>query len=483
MFVVVLAGVLVALAWHSRSWPLGANVVVQHYIAWLIGQGFTPYRDVFDPNVPGVWLVHGVALAVVGPGDIGWRVWDLSWLGVTAITLYRYCRPLASRWSAAAAALLFALYHVAGAERHAGERDFFVCLPLLLGALGVAGWCEREAGGVPAAVAGGIALGFAATIKPTAVLFATGCVAAVALGSRSRGRRLGGVVALGAGMAVVPLSIVGWLAWRGGLAPFVAIVTDYTLPIFSATGRNRLWRFFKSYWLTLAPVVVIALALGPPRERRVRWALAVFGLAYGVLHVVLQFKGTWYHFHPFALFMCLLAAPAVAPRALDRARAWTARRVPVALVLLAATAVLMALRDGTPFADDRVAAERAQRVAAVVRDLEPRLRGGDTVQVLDVVEGGGALALLRLRVHPANRFINDEPLFLAAHDPRLDRLRAEFIASLTSRPPAAVVVFPRRWRHQGYARLREFPELVRLLAEHYTRAVARDDYEIYVRRP
>jgi hypothetical protein len=494
VFVVILAGALAVLAWHSLRWPLGANVAVQHYIAWLIGQGFAPYRDVFDPNVPGVWIVHGVALAAVGPGDIGWRVWDLSWLGVTAFTLYRYCRPLASRWSAAAAAVLFALYHVGGGDRHAGERDFFVCLPLLLGVLAVATWCERDSGGVLGALAGGLALGFATTIKPTAVLFAAGCGAAAALGARSRARRLTGPIALGAGMAVVPLLMLGWLAWHGSLAPFVAIVTDYTLPIFSETGRNRLWRFGKPYWLTLGAVVVIGLALGPPPGRRLRWSLALFGIGYGILHVVLQFKGTWYHFHPFALFMCLVAAPAVAPRALEpgrwwatlgvpAARWWAALRVPVALALVAASAVLMATRDGMRFASDPVAEERARRVVSVMRDLEPRVGRRDTVQVLDVVEGGGALALLRLRLYPANRFINDEPLFLAPHDPRIQRLRAEFMAALTSRPPAAVVVFPRRWRHQGYGRLREFPELVELLAERYTLAVNRDDYEIFVQRP
>jgi hypothetical protein len=499
VLVAVIAGVVTVLAWRSLSWPLGANVAVQHYIAWLIGQGYVPYRDIFDPNVPGVWLVHGVALAVVGSSDVAWRGWDLAWLAVTAITLYRYCRPLASQSSALAVALLFALYHLSGGERHAGERDFFASLPLLLGALAVASWCERDRGGALAAVAGGLALGLATTIKPITVLFGAGCVVAAAVGARSPARRIAGPVALLAGMAVPPLLSIGWLAWQGGLSAFVTILTEYTLPIFSATGRNRMWRFLKPYWLTLGAMALIALTLGPPRDRRVRWNLAVFGLVYGILHVVLQFKGTWYHFHPFALFMCAVAAPALAASAGDRARwaaapAWlraaaeralgaATMRVPIAVVLLAVSAALMATRDRHVFAADPVARERAERAAAVTHDLERLVRPHDTVQILDVVEGGGALALLRLHLHPANRFINDEPLFQAIHDLRIQRLRAEFMASLRARPPAAVVIFPRRWRREGYRRLQSFPELGELFAERYTLVVDRDDYKIYARRP
>jgi len=497
VLVTVIAAVVAVLAWRSLSWPLGANVAVQHYIAWLIGQGYVPYRDIFDPNVPGVWLIHGVALAVVGSSDVAWRGWDLGWLAVTAITLYRYCRPLASRWSAFAVALLFALYHLTGGERHAGERDYFASLPLLLGALATASWCERDRGGGIAAVAGGLALGLAATIKPMTVLFGAGCVVAAAVGARARGRRIAGPVALLAGMAVAPLLLAGWLAWQGGLSAFVTIHTEYTMPIFSATGRNRMWRFLKPYWLTLGVIVVIALALGAPRDRRLRFRLAVFGLAYGVVHVVLQFKGTWYHFHPFALFMCAVAAPALAPAAGDRAR-WRAApafaraaaervlwpgtvRVPLAITLVAATAVFMVTRDRHVFAADPVAQERAQRVVAVTRDLARLVRGRDRVQNLDVVEGGGVLALLSVQLYPANRFINDEPLFQATQDPRIQRLRAEFIASLRARPPAAVVVFPRRWRREGYRRLDGFPELGDLLAERYTLVVDRHDYKIYAR--
>src|SRR3990172_3652857 len=51
-----------------------------HYIAWLLTQGAVPYRDAFDMNVPGVYLVHLAVLAVGGSGDWPWRLFGLCWL-------------------------------------------------------------------------------------------------------------------------------------------------------------------------------------------------------------------------------------------------------------------------------------------------------------------------------------------------------------------------------------------------------------------
>ena len=55
-----------------------------HYIAWLIAQGAVPYRDAFDMNLPGVYLLHLAVLQVGGPGDLAWRLFDLGWLAATA---------------------------------------------------------------------------------------------------------------------------------------------------------------------------------------------------------------------------------------------------------------------------------------------------------------------------------------------------------------------------------------------------------------
>ena len=89
------SGALAAyLAWRSLGWPLIHDAPLMHYIAWVIGQGGVPYRDVFDMNLPGVYLIHAAVIGLLGRGDLAWRLFDLGWLAATGALLWAYARPL-----------------------------------------------------------------------------------------------------------------------------------------------------------------------------------------------------------------------------------------------------------------------------------------------------------------------------------------------------------------------------------------------------
>ncbi|MGH7277466.1 MAG: hypothetical protein ACREJG_02160, partial [Candidatus Rokuibacteriota bacterium] len=62
------AAVVAMLAWGSRAWPLVHDAPIMHYIAWRIGEGAMPYRDLFDMNFPGTYLLHLAVLRTLGPG-------------------------------------------------------------------------------------------------------------------------------------------------------------------------------------------------------------------------------------------------------------------------------------------------------------------------------------------------------------------------------------------------------------------------------
>src|ERR671922_2169246 len=99
------------LAWRSLTWPLIHDVPLMHYVAWRIGEGATPYRDLFDMNQPGTYLIHLAVLRTLGGGDLAWRVFDLGWLAATAAAIAVFAAP----WGALAAgagAVLFATYHL-----------------------------------------------------------------------------------------------------------------------------------------------------------------------------------------------------------------------------------------------------------------------------------------------------------------------------------------------------------------------------------
>ncbi len=78
---------VIVLAWRSRAWPLVHDAPIMHYIGWRILHGAVPYRDLFDMNVPGVYVLHAALIALGGTGDVAWRLFDLGWLLFTGLAI------------------------------------------------------------------------------------------------------------------------------------------------------------------------------------------------------------------------------------------------------------------------------------------------------------------------------------------------------------------------------------------------------------
>jgi hypothetical protein len=479
------AALLAYLTWRSLGWPLIHDAPLMHYVAWILAQGGLPYRDVFDMNLPGVYLIHAAVLAVAGPGDLAWRLFDLGWLAATCGLLWAYCRPVGDRWSAGGAAALFALYHLSGGAWRAGQRDFLLCLLVLAGAYAVARGAEAGTSG-PLAL-GGLVLGAAVMVKPHAALFWVLCAGLASAGrgpTRSTIRAAGIVVGMG---LVVPALVLGWLAGRGGLAAFLDIFVGYVVPLYGHVGRTSVveatrWHpFGRPLWSLLLLLGILALLAAPTLP--VRKGLAAAGALYGLVHFVVQGKGWEYQLYPLALFLCALAPWAVSrlravewPRALDL---WGARR-PVALAVWALVVLVLGAKGVDAREPDWIA-EKARRVTAITRDLAPLVPAGATVQVLDTT-AGGVHALLRLGLRQPTRFIYDFHFFHDVDDPRIRALRAELLAGLAAGRPAAVVVLEDSWPELGYERLAAFPELARMLETSFTLAVTGPGYRIYAKR-
>ena len=476
---------LAYLIWGSRAWPLIHDAPLMHYVAWLVDQGAVPYRDVFDMNLPGVYLLHLTVLRVGGAGDGAWRLFDLGWLAAVGALLWAYCRPMSDAVAAGAAAVLFGLYHLSGGAWRAGQRDFLLCLFLLAGAYGVARGLEQPAGRL-ALLAGGLALGAGMTVKPHAGLFWLLCAATAAVAARRTGRCPWPSAALVlAGGLVVPALVFGWLAWRGGLGPFLAILTGYVLPLYSQVGRVSV--IGATRWHAWGrPLLGLLAGLGLlgllARAWSPRLVLAALGVLYGAAHFALQGKGWEYQLYPLALFLCVLAAAAVARRPAGAAPGGAPAGVRRAAALAAwALLVLVLGVKGVEAREPEWIAEKARRVTALTRDLAPLVPPGATVQVLDTT-AGGVHALLRLGLRQPTRFLYDFHFFHHADDPRIRALRAELIAGLAAHPPVAVVVLEESWPEPGYGRLAAFPELAQLLERAYPLAVSGPGYRIHAKR-
>ena len=472
------ATLALTLAWRSRSWPLVHDAPILHYIAWRIGEGAVPYRDLFDMNQPGVYLLHLGLLKSFGAGDVAWRVFDLAWLALTALGV----AALAAPWGVPAAlggALAFASYHLAGGASQAGQRDFLLCPLLLAGVLGVTRWLEGR-GRLASLACSGAAMGAAVTVKPHAGLLAAALgliVVAAALRGAGVASATAPVLTYAAAASAAPAVLLGWLAITGGLGPWREVVFDYLLPLYSRLGRDTVWAIHRErVWIALAlGVVLSATRVAFIGRFAPRHALALLGVAYGVVHYVGQGKYWEYHLYPLAAFVAVLLFAGFDP-ALAAPR-WSAAALVVALGV---ALVLVALKgvEASPSGWER---RKAAAVYALERQLAPRLRPGDTVQVLDTSDGG-AHVLLRLRVRQPTRFVYDFHFFHDVETPVVRALRTELIHGLDARPPRFIVLFERGWPAGGYERVERFAELAERLTARYAVLEQATGYRIYAKR-
>ena len=476
--VLALAALVGWLVWVSLGWPLFFDAPLMHYVAWRIQDGAVPYRDVFDMNFPGVYLLHMAVLTVLGPGSAAWRAVDLALSAAIAALLFRLARPFGAR-AAATGALLFTAYHLSGGPGQEGQRDLFVFCFLLGATLGVARAIEADQRGSGPAFAAGLCLGIGVTIKPVAAVYALFMLGALAVAARRRARPwLGRVTALCGGAALPVVAITAWLVEKEALSAFLELVFSFVLPLYSRIGRHSVWRTLSPlHYAYLALVTALALgsiatawrrgALGP------RMALLGVGLAYGVLNYVAQGKGWSYHLIPWVGFACPLAASRL-ESASPRAR--------VALVAGVAALSAATLAKGVEVV--RAFAPqpgKATRIEGLVAALRPCAERGPTIQVFDTT-AGGIHALLRLHIRQPTRFIYDFQFFFEPENPYVQKLRAEFMRDLRTNPPECVVVFEEAWPTGDYHRLESFAEFGNWLAEDYVLDLEQDGYRVYAQR-
>ena len=478
---VLLAGMAVVsavLTLQSLRWPLIHDAPLMHYIAWLIQTGSVPYRDIFDMNAPGTYLVHLGALLLFGHSDFGMRLFDLATLAVMTGLIIHLGRSFGP-WSGTTAALLFWLFHLSGGAWRAGQRDYLASLFLLASLVPI--WQE---GIGPFRVAGAFGwLGAAALIKPHVTAFAV-LLGAALLARREdsfpRGQRvkLAGWAILGFSLPVA--AVVTWLAVAGGLLPFWELLRDYLIPLYSRLGRAPLveavrWQVLG--WETLTLVAALALLASFSLLAMKRWSrrhtILVLGVFYGLFHFWVQGKGWEYHLYPLSLFGILLGTSAIDQRlALPQL---PSKLIEISLVALLTLTLAV---KGVWALDAPWIVKKERRVGEIVSFFEPRVTPGVTVQVLDTTEGG-IHALFRMGLRQPTRFLYDFHFYHDIGHPVIERLRKELVARLDQKPPTFVLAFQDNWLRHDFSRFDEFPELNTLLTRRYRLLREADGYRIY----
>lgn len=501
IFLVLLSSCLLVCAILSLSWRFHHDTPIMLYIAWAMDHfGSVPYRDIFDMNMPGAYAAYYLIGKLSGYSDLGIRCADLLVLTIILTINWLWMKKISNR-VAWAASILWGLTYIGLGVRVSLQREFLVLLPVI-SAISISS--SRSMTRFARNLIVGVCFGFAATIKPHALIgmFPIICFdfldVARASGNRySKARLLFGhiVLPLAAGVALPCMIMFAYLWNTGALNEFLDIATQYW-PLYThlngvhtvLSDSSRIWdilrnyRMFGDFSMWLAPAAIgsyVALYNSSLKREQKRQVLLLIGLtvSYNIYPI---FAGQFWTYHWLLFLFFIIQVSSLCFVQGDSTVGFGRRLYPIAVLLV----VLFQTTSITIYKDTLTAPfpspQRIGRVDDIAAFLKPRLHAGDLVQPLDWT-GGAVHAMLLLKARIATPFIYDFHFYHHISSGYIQNLRKRFIAAMnTSRPRFVIDIFGgcKPWVN-GENTTRNFPELETLLKERYTVACKGDEFFIY----
>jgi len=483
----------------SLDWRMVHDSPILFYLGFLMQKlGAVPYRDFFDMNMPGSYVLYGGLGRLFGFSDFGFRLADVAWQLLVLGAVWAWMRPF-GRKAAWAAATLFELLYFRGGPGTSLQREALV-LPFLAGAL----LCLPVGAGPRRSVRfflSGLAAGAALLVKPQAAIILV-VLAGSLIADWAKGRRrasgwrgvLGEGGALLAGFLLLPAATALYLVQAGAWQDFLAIAGQYW-PLYNdfngdreiLTGFARGWFVLRQmqslggWGLWLAPAAVGAYfafrAAANDDILRRRVALTAASTLVCWLMLVSANKFWDYHWLPFLFFLLQLAAMCFTP-VLARGERLFATGVLVAAMLLGLLPATDAVSQMRGMPPPPPGGGQVDEIAAF---LKASLGPGDSVQPLDWT-AGAVHAMLEARAPLATRFVYDFHFYHHVSTPYIQGLRVEFLRELSAARPRFVIQFTNRSWVSGPDTTRSFPELEAYLARQYEQVVVRKGYVIWERR-
>ena len=503
---------LLFFAWSWR-WPLVGDASLIHYIAFLIERGMAPYRDLGDMNMPGSYLIEMAAMHLFGMGDLAWRCFDFTLLGLASASFFLIAhpgpaggpsfpaslervgsgappRPRERLLAALFASSLFILIHGRDGLAEGGQRDLTMAVCLLAATAFLFLAVRRD---TPkhdprhapwAATAFGLLSGVAVTIKPTALPLTLVqialALAAVRRQTEAPRAWLRYLVPAALAYLVAPAIALAFLLREHALSAFLEGFSGI-IPYYASLGHRPFGFVLLHSISPLLPLVLLwlaVLALGPRSfdwtrdftqawERNCLLAGALFGLA----ACILQQRALPYYRYPLLAFLLpLLALDLTSTLESDAARTLRSRA--------ARTLAIAALCFGGFF----LAPQSAILIhryrwweTDFILSLEDNLSalGGaqlsGRIHCIDSISGCGNV-LYRMRLIPATGVLSDFLLFGPDSAPIVRQTRAQFSEAVLAHPPQVIVVTSHLHIDgpDAYLKLARWPAFEDWLAANYT---------------
>lgn len=445
----------------SLNWPFVHDAPLMHYIVFLMGHGFSPYRDIFDMNMPGTYMTHWLVFHGLGGSALAWRFFDLLLTAATFAAAVYIARPY-NRLAGWIIGGILVVEHLSVGAIDLGQRDYIMAV-LLLAAYAFLFSSVRNLR-ARRMFYSSILFAWAAGIKPTAVPLAIlMLVLGIYVVSR-RGERIGMyVLSSAAGCVLVAAILLAFLVREHSVAAFIQIalkLDPYHESIGNVSWRNLLLNLHQVNWALTIVFGLLLLRICKCWNNWEQWAL-LLGVFFGAASYVAQRKGWHYHTYPEAYFIYtwIVILCSIAIRSGSRARYAAAAYLIYIAVLVAP--VLLRKEFHSRYSMTNLDSMRA--------DL--RTLGGQSlnrnVQCFDW--GAGCIdALYHERIVQATGAIYDFYLFPTRPNPVTRPYQDEFFHALSKHPPKVLIVTKASWPPGlGYQKIQNWPVFAKFLKHNY----------------
>jgi hypothetical protein len=460
----MIAIAIIVLTWH---WPLVWDAQVFHYIHFLIDNGFAPYRDIPDINMPGVYVIEGWAMQLFGGSDLAWRIYDFTLLGILTLSMIVVARPY--DWLAGLfAGVMVALLHANDGPWNSVERDEVMTVLVLVAYAFLFEGIRRRRPWL--LLAFGLSIGMAATVKPTTPPLGVVLLAMAAWHIRRKGESVAPYLWYSiAGAAVGGGIVLSFLLRHHALHAFIE-TARMVLPFYAAlepASIGMLLRYLpKKVEVVMLPFV-LAVALPEKQWRNWERYALLLGVAFGLVSYLAQGKGYDYHRYPFTAFLLLwMTTELTLAMRTTGWRRWVGVAGLSAGILFGAPLYLY--HADQLHADSDFVSLESDLASMGASRLQHQ------VQCMDMVQGCYT-ALYHLKVVQSTGVMGDALLFATEKSPVVDYYREQYWKQLTSNPPAVIVLTNEWFSHQStFDKINQWPSFSSYLRDNYQLVIARN---------
>lgn len=510
IFLGFLLVVLFVLFVLSSSGRVRGDSVYLHYATYLINEhDFLPYRDLFEPNLPGTYLFHMAVGKILGYSDYALRLLNIFWLTAIFVVTWLIMKSF-GRITALASCLLFGILYLGFGPSMSMQREVIAILPIATALLLATRRKPNHSVNLINFLIG-VLFGFVALIKPPLAIGFPAIIIYNCIGDTNDLKSIkkqikpvivGGLFALAGFLLTLIIPFI-WL-WRIGVLGDFWDVSSY-LPLYAQMSgdvkfrdtfshiQHTLYRFtvYKNFsFLLIASIFGVYFVFKKSKYLHPK-KLSILLLILSLLYIVYATSGgkVWLNYMiPYFYFGSLGTAIVLYSPSLF-AKKYPPNIIPLLIFIIASIIVL----EYKVFPKEYITFPKIQIQPKEQYELEVEMREDEIVAYLnehlsptDKVQplswGGGAIeAMLVSKAVLATPYITDLQFYHHVSTPYVQGLREDFMIKLKEEKPKFIIDVYAGRKISGLDTTYEFPELRDFIRKYYHKDYTGTGFDIYRR--